>query len=101
MALKLNQFIGITSSSILIIGLSFTAANAQDPWGFTYGSAVADTACSMIEGGVKIRKVNRILDKMEEDLIARGTSSFDLEDMGEGFDYWAFRADCPLKDRNK
>ena len=99
--LPVSSLIPFASMALLCQLFTPVSSFAQDPWGYTYGTAVADTACVMIDDGVKKKRVNRVLDLFESKLIAQGVSVKDLKQMSEGFYARAFRLDCVLQDRNK
>tara|TARA_Y100000816_G_C26076442_1_gene566692 strand:+ start:215 stop:523 length:309 start_codon:yes stop_codon:yes gene_type:complete len=97
----MSSIISFASMALLYQLFTPGSAFAQDPWGYTYGTAVADTACAMIDDGLKKKRVNRVLDQLESKLIAQGVSVKDSQHMSEGFYARAFRIDCVLQDRNK
>ena len=99
--LPVSSLIPFASMALLCQLFTPFSSFAQDPWGYTYGTAVADTACAMIDDGVKKKRVNRVLDLLESKLIAQGVSVKDSKQMSEGFYARAFRIDCVLQDRNK
>ena len=99
--LPVSSLIPFASMALLCQLFTPVSSFAQDPWGYTYGTAVADTACAMIDDGVKKKRVNRVLDLLESKLIAQGVSVKDSKQMSEGFYARAFRLDCVLQDRNK
>ena len=86
----MSSLIPFASMALLCQLFTPVSSFAQDPWGYTYGTAVADTACAMIDDGVKKKRVNRVLDLLAIDS-EEHIANLQVRvggDAGEGADSW-------------
>ena len=65
-----------------------------------FGMGVAATACAMLDSGMSQRKVERVLDLLERQIIASGISVRQQNEMAKGFNFQASRNNCRLRYRN-
>ena len=65
-----------------------------------FGMGAASVACAMLDTGINSRKVEKVLDRLEKDIINSGISEREQLQMASGFNFQAARNNCSLRYRN-
>ena len=65
-----------------------------------FGMGAASVACAMLDTGISSRKVEKVLDRLEKDIINSGISEREQLQMASGFNFQAARNNCSLRYRN-
>ena len=65
-----------------------------------FGMGAASVACAMLDTGISSRKVERVLNWLERDIINSGISEREQLQMASGFNFQAARNNCSLRYRN-
>lgn len=64
-----------------------------------FGMGVAAAACAMLDSGMSQRKVEKVLDLLERQIMASGISTRQQYQMAKGFNFQASRNNCRLRYR--
>ena len=65
-----------------------------------FGMGAASVACAMLDSGISQRKVEKVLNLLEKDIIRSGISERQQMQMASGFNFQAARNNCHLRYRD-
>ena len=88
-----NCFILICAVAALTVPMEAKAGRSD------FGMGVAATACAMLDAGMSQRKVEKVLDLLERQIMASGISTRQQNQMASGFNFQASRNNCRLRYR--
>ena len=94
MALSMKKFslAAIAATSLVIAGPAY--AGRDD-----FGMGAASVACAMLDSGYSRYQVEKVLNRLERDIINSGITERQQSQMASGFNYQAARNNCSLRYR--